>query len=196
MAIRGACERIWGTDSLAERSISVIGLGSVGARLARLLADGGARLVVADIVPDRRQIAEEIGATWTDPASALAAEVDVVAPCALGGTLNEETLPLLACRAIAGAANNQLSTEAIGASLAERGILWVPDFVANAGGIINISVEFEPEGYDASRAETRVRAIADTVRTVLDHAAATGTTPLEAALAVARRRLVDLEVVR
>ena len=84
--------------------------------------------------------------------------------------LDEDTVPLLRCRAIAGAANNQLADDAVAELLAARGILWVPDFVANAGGIVNIAVELEPEGYDAARAEARVRAVADTVRTVLDHA--------------------------
>ena len=75
--------------------------------------------------------------------------------------------------------------------LAARGILWVPDFVANAGGVVNIAVELEPEGYDTARAETRVRAIGDTVRTVLDHADATGATPLAAAMEIARRRVAE-----
>ena len=79
----------------------------------------------------------------------MTADVDVVAPCALGGVLNDETVPALRCKAIAGAANNQLAADALDAALADRGILWAPDFVCNAGGIINICVELEPEGYDA-----------------------------------------------
>jgi leucine dehydrogenase len=98
-------------------------------------------------------------------------------------------LPELRCRAIAGAANNQLADEHVDALLADRGILWVPDFVANAGGVINIAVEFEDGGYRRDRADARVRGVADTVRTVLDHADATGTTPLAAALDIARRRV-------
>jgi glutamate dehydrogenase/leucine dehydrogenase len=121
----------------------------------------------------------------------MTAGVDVLAPCALGGVLNEESVPLLRARAIAGAANNQLAHEAVSELLASRGILWVPDFVTNAGGVVNIAVELEPEGYDTGRAETRVRAIADTVRTVLDHAEATGATPLAAALEIARRRVAE-----
>jgi leucine dehydrogenase len=190
-AIRVACERVWGTASLEGRSVAVIGLGSVGGALARLLAEGGARLVVADIDARRRAVAEELGATWSDPESALGADVDVLAPCALGGVLGEDTVPLLRCRAIAGAANNQLTAEPVGELLAERGVLWVPDFVANAGGIINISVELEPEGYAPDRAEARVRAVGDTVRTVLDHADTTGATPLAAAIEIARRRVAE-----
>jgi leucine dehydrogenase len=142
-------------------------------------------------VESRRELAGRLGAEWTDPASALTAEVDVVAPCALGGVLNDDTVPLLRARAIAGAANNQLAHEGIGEQLADRGILWVPDFVANAGGVVNIAVELEEQGYDEARAETRVRAIGDTVRTVLDHAEATGSTPLAAASEIARRRVEE-----
>jgi leucine dehydrogenase len=190
-AIRVACERVWGSRSLEGRSVAVIGLGSVGGALARLLAEDGARLVVADIDERRRSLADELGASWTDPEAALTADVDVLAPCALGGVLDEDTVPLLRCRAIAGAANNQLAAEPVGELLDRRGILWVPDFVANAGGIINIAVEFEPEGYAPDRAGTRVRAVGDTARAVLDHADATGATPLAAAMEIARRRVAE-----
>jgi leucine dehydrogenase len=190
-AIRVACERVWGTTSLAGRSVALVGLGSVGGVLARLLAEGGAQLVVADIDERRRALADELGARWTDPATALTADVDVVAPCALGGVLDADTVPRLRCRAIAGAANNQLAAEDVGEQLSEREILWIPDFVANAGGIINIAVELEPEGYSAERAEARVRAVGDTVRLILDHAEAAGTTPLAAAMEIARRRVAE-----
>jgi leucine dehydrogenase len=188
-AIRVACERVFGTDSLAGRTISVVGLGHVGGPLARVLAGDGAQLVVTDINPARRALAEELGATWVDSEAALTADVDVLAPCALGGVLNPDTVPRLRCRAIAGAANNQLADDSVGKLLAARGILWVPDFVANAGGVINIAVEFENGGYRRDRADVRVRGVADTVRTVLDHAEATGSTTLAAALDIARRRV-------
>jgi leucine dehydrogenase len=188
-AIRVACERRFGTNSLEGRTVSVVGLGHVGGPLAESLARGGARLVVSDIDERRRELAERIGAEWTDGATALTAEVDVLAPCALGGVLDDLTVPGLRCAVIAGAANNQLAHEGLDRVLAERGILWVPDFVANAGGVINIAVEFEDGGYSRERADARVRGVGDTVRTVLDHADATGATPLAAALEIARRRV-------
>jgi leucine dehydrogenase len=188
-AIRVACERVFGSTSVEGRRVAVVGVGSVGGRLAELLAEGGADLVLADIDERRRGLADRLGARWTDPESALTADVDVLAPCALGGVLDEAVVPQLRARAIAGAANNQLAHESVAELLAASEILWVPDFVANAGGVVNIAVELEPEGYDADRAETRVRAIADTVRTVLDHSEATGTTPLAAATEIARRRV-------
>jgi leucine dehydrogenase len=190
-AIRVACERVFGSTSLEGRSVAVVGVGHVGGPLAEALAAGGATLVLADIEAGRRELADRLGAEWTDPRTALTAEVDVLAPCALGGVLDEETVPALRCRAIAGAANNQLASDDVGELLAARDILWVPDFVANAGGVVNIAVELEEGGYDTARAETNVRAIGDTVRTVLDHADANGTTPLAAAMEIARRRVEE-----
>jgi len=190
-AIRVACERVFGSTSLEGRSVAVVGVGHVGGPLAEALAAGGARLVLADIDAGRRALADRLGAEWTDPRTALTADVDVLAPCALGGVLDEETVPALRCRAIAGAANNQLASDDVGELLAARDILWVPDFVANAGGVVNIAVELEDSGYDTARADTNVRAIADTVRTVLDHADANGTTPLAAAMEIARRRVEE-----
>jgi leucine dehydrogenase len=190
-AIRVACERTWGTDSLAERSVSVIGLGRVGARLAELLAQAGASLVVADVDQGKRAVAERLDARWADPREALTADVDVVAPCALGGLLDHESVPALHCRVVAGAANNQLAAEPVAELLNSRGILWAPDFVANAGGIINVSVELEPAGYDRDRAEARVRAVADTLREIFAAAEAAETSPLNAAMALAQRRLAE-----
>ncbi len=190
-AIRVTCERVWGTSDLAGRSIAVIGLGHVGGTLARGLAAAGASLVLADVALGKRALAEELGAAWAEPGEALRAEVDLVAPCALGGMLDSSTVPLLRCRAVAGAANNQLASDAIAAALHERGILWAPDFVANAGGIINIAVELEPEGYSAERARARVLAIGDTIGTVFDMAESSDTTPLTAAQELARRRLEE-----
>ena len=176
-AIRVACERVWGTPDLSERSVAVVGLGRVGGSLARMLAEAGARLVCADVDEGKRPLADELGADWTDPDAALLADVDVLAPCALGGVLNDETVPALRCRAIAGAANNQLAAESVAEQLTARGILWAPDFVANAGGIINISVELEPEGYSPERAEERVRAVGGTLRTIFDEAEAAAHDP-------------------
>jgi leucine dehydrogenase len=188
-AIRVACERVWGTLDLDGRTIAVVGLGRVGGALARGLAAAGARLVVADVDESKRVLADELGAEWADPAAALRAKVDVLAPCALGAVLDAESVPALHCRAIAGAANNQLASDAAAEQLREREILWAPDFVANAGGIINIAVELEPEGYDARRARDRVLGIGDTVRAIFEDADGAGITPLDAAMRRARRRL-------
>ena len=114
VALRTTCEYAFGTSDLSGRTVAVIGLGSVGGRLAELLHAGGAELVVADVDQSKRELAERLGATWTDPHSAMTAEVDVLAPCALGGVLNDDTVPALRCKAIAGAANNQLASDDAG----------------------------------------------------------------------------------
>jgi leucine dehydrogenase len=189
VAVRATLERVFGSEDVGGRRIAVIGLGSVGGRLAEMLHEGGAELVVADVDQSKRALAERLGATWTDPLSALTAEVDLIAPCALGGVLNDDTVPALRCKAIAGAANNQLADDSLEARIAERGILWAPDFVCNAGGIINIQVELEPDGYDTERANRNVRVVGDTLRTIFDSAAASNTTPLAAALELGRERL-------
>ena len=125
------------------------------------------------------------------PGEALEAAVDVLVPCALGGVLDHDTAPRVQAPVIAGAANNQLADDDVAGLLAQRGVLWAPDFVVNAGGIVNISVELDPAGYDPRRARRRVRGIADTLRRIFEDAAATGATPLQAAMALARERLAE-----
>ena len=190
-AIEVACERHFGSSSLKGRSVAVAGLGHVGARIAKLLAKAGAKLVVADIDRGKRALADDLGAKWVTPGKALSAPVDVYAPCALGGILDHETVPALQAPVVAGAANNQLADDSVAGLLRDRGIVWAPDFVANAGGIINIAVEFDPEGYDPKRAEQRVRGIGDTLRKVFADADAANATPLDAAMALAERNLAQ-----
>lgn len=188
-SIETICERLFGSPSLRGRSVAVLGLGHVGSRVARACARAGAQLVVTDVDPAKRALAEQLGARWTTPGRALTAKVDVLSPCALGAVLDEQAVPRLRCRAIAGAANNQLSQERVADLLAARGILWAPDFVVNAGGIVNIAVELRPEGYDAAVARRDCRAIGTTLAGVLDAAEAERVTPLAAANALAQRRL-------
>jgi leucine dehydrogenase len=189
-AVLASVEQALGSTSLKGRSVAVVGLGSVGLRLARLLARRGARLLVADIDARKRDDAARLGARWVKPEKAMLAAVDVLAPCALGAVLDHETVPALQAPVVAGAANNQLADESVADLLARRGVLWAPDFVANAGGIINISVELEPGGYDPRLARQRVRGIGSTLRSIYD-AAAGGMTPLAAAMELARMNLSD-----
>ena len=186
-SIRAACERAFADPSLRGRTICVLGLGHVGSRVARRCARAGARLIVADVDESRRALAEQIGAEWAVPDRAWEAPVDVLAPCALGGLLDDAAVPRLRCRVIAGAANNQLADERIAERLQARGILWAPDFVANAGGLINIAEEVG--GYDPTVARQRVRGIGETLREIFDRSDSTGETPLAAALDLARHRL-------
>jgi leucine dehydrogenase len=188
-AIRASLERKLGSADPKGRTVVVSGLGHVGAALAKLLAKAGAKLVVADIDRSKKAIAEQLGARWVTPAKALTLSADVFAPCALGGVLDHESVPALQVPVVAGAANNQLADDTIADLLAERQILWAPDFVANAGGIINISVELSRGGYDPERARAKVEGVGDTIREIYDFAQDHGDTPFSAALALAQRRV-------
>ena len=188
-AIEASCERVFGDASLRGRTICVSGLGHVGMPLAKGLLKAGAKVVGTDIARGRREELLAAGGRWIPPERALAHAADVFAPCALGGVLTPETVAELRAPIVAGAANNQLADDSVAEELAARGILWAPDFVANAGGIINIAVELEPEGYDPRRARARVRGIGDTMRRIFDEAGSRETTPLAAAMALARQRL-------
>jgi leucine dehydrogenase len=188
-AMRACCDRVFGSRELSGRSVAVVGVGRVGSRLAELLSRAGATVFVADIDESKRSFAEQLGARWCDPNVALQAEVDVLAPCALGGVINESNVERLRCAIVCGSANNQLAHEGLAEDLHARDVLYAPDFVANAGGLINIAVE--REGYDRERALERVHGIEDTMEELLDEAETTGATPLAAAYRLARRRLED-----
>ncbi len=132
-----------GKDSLDGVSVAVQGVGNVGLHLCRLLHEAGAELIVADVNRESlKRASDELPVTVVPPAKVLFADVDVLAPCALGNVLTSLTIPKIKAKIIAGGANNQLSTEADGARLAERDILYAPDYVINAGGIINVAHEY------------------------------------------------------
>jgi leucine dehydrogenase len=193
VGIEVSCERVFGTPSLAGRTIAISGLGNVGGRVATACAEAGATLLVSDIDPRKRALADSLSARWVEPEEALSAPVDVLAPCALGGLLDHESVLRLGAPIVAGAANNQLAGDEIAGLLVERGVLWAPDFVVNAGGIINISVELEESGYDPRRAGERVRGIGSTLERIFDDASARGVSPLDAAMVLARARLAEAE---
>jgi glutamate dehydrogenase/leucine dehydrogenase len=187
-ALRAVCTQRYGTAGLTGRRLAVVGLGNVGGNLARMLAAAGAELLVADIDPAKRALADEIGAAWTRPEEAITAAVDVLVPATLGGLLTEEVVPALRCAAIAGPANNQLAAPAVADLLHRRGITWVPDYVVSAGGVIGtLSMELHRRTADEARA--LVLGIEDTVRELLDAAERAGGTPARAAHELARRRL-------
>jgi leucine dehydrogenase len=190
-AIVASCERAFSDRSLGGRTICVVGLGHVGSRVAKRCARAGATLHVADVDERKRGLAAQLGARWSTPAEALLSDVEVLVPCALGGIFDDETVPRLRCRVVAGAANNQLANDRVADLLHERGILWAPDFVVNAGGLINIAEEFG--GYVPASARRRVRSIGDTLRQIYAHSDADRTTPLAAALKLAAQRLANAD---
>jgi leucine dehydrogenase len=166
-------------------------LGHVGWDLCRQLADEGVRLSVSDIRREHVERAvESFGATPVDANSVFDVEADVFAPCALGAVINDNTLPRLKVAVVAGSANNQLAENRHGASLADRGILYAPDYVINAGGVINISHEFGPSGsgYDRTTAFAHVDRIHDTLITIFKRADAEGIPTNVAADRIAEER--------
>ncbi|MBI2708244.1 MAG: Glu/Leu/Phe/Val dehydrogenase [Actinobacteria bacterium] len=196
-AMRTVAEQVWGSASLEGRHVVVSGVGKVGRVLCDHLAEAGARLTVADVVPAAaKAAAAAVGAQIVEPDEAAQVECDIFAPCALGAVLSERTVPKLRCAAVCGSANNQLATPADGRRLAEMGVLYAPDYVVNAGGVINIAEERSGTGYDHDRAWARIAAIAGNLRRVLDVAARDGIPPADAADRVAEERIASMASVR
>ncbi|MDG4836087.1 Glu/Leu/Phe/Val dehydrogenase [Micromonospora sp. WMMD967] len=191
--MRAAAEHVWGTPSLRGRRIGVAGLGKVGKYLTGHLLEDGAEVVATDVNPKALEWvrSNHPQVTLMDDASALvAADIDVYAPCALGGALNDDTVPALRAKVVTGAANNQLAHPGIEKLLADRGILYTPDYVVNAGGVIQVADEIE--GFNFDRAKLRATRIYDTTREILRLADAEGVPPAVAADRLAERRMADI----
>lgn len=192
-AMKAVAEHLWGTPSLAGRRVGIAGAGKVGGRLAgHVLAEGG-RVLVADVDPDavaRLRAAHpdvEVAASADD---LVEADLDVLSPCALGGAVTPEVAARLTAAAVCGGANNQLTEPGLADVLATRGVLYAPDFLVNAGGVIAVGAEYAGRGrYDDGPARERARAIGATLLDVLRRAEAAGTTPLAAAERLAEERV-------
>ncbi|HEY8029561.1 MAG TPA: Glu/Leu/Phe/Val dehydrogenase dimerization domain-containing protein [Gaiellaceae bacterium] len=184
-AIRATVEHVFGSPDLAGKRILVQGAGAVGADLVRLLQANGAEVLVSDVDESR---AATTGAIVVPAADLIGTECDVYAPCAVGGTLNAETIPRLRCRAVAGCANNQLAEPDDGDRLHEAGILYAPDYVANAGGVIQL-VGLEDLGWSESELMDGLARIGDTLRTLFHTASEQGITPAAAAEQLAAARV-------
>lgn len=187
--MKAATRELTGTDSLKGLRVAIQGTGSVGEHLARLVHEEGARLLLTDVDARRlSRVARAFDAEAVSPAAIFSADVDVFAPCALGAILDDHSIPQLKARIVAGAANNQLADEGRHSSLlAERGILYCPDYVINAGGLINVYNEII--GYDRSRAMAQAQKIFDTTAEVLQRARESGVTTQQAAMEIARQRI-------
>jgi leucine dehydrogenase len=186
-AIRASCAHRYGNGDLLGRRVSVVGLGHVGSHLAERLAAGGADLAVTDIDPGRRKLAERLDARWLDPVEAITAECDVLAPCALGAAIDGDVAERLRCEIVCGAANNVLADPSLAEGLAERGVLYAPDFIANAGGLINVYGELQ--SLDRDRLEPLLDGIGEALARVFRAATERSVTPLDAASALAEERL-------
>ncbi len=180
--IRAAAARRLGSEDLSGLTVTIQGCGNVARHLARMLVAAGAELVVADIDRDAAdRMVREFGARSVDPGEIYDQTADIFAPCALGGVLNDDTIPRLKAAIVCGGANNQLAEERHGRQLAEHGILYAPDYVVNAGGAMSASREALSGVYDDTALEVRVSGIHETCITVFDYAEAHGIDPGEAA---------------
>lgn len=167
LGLRAACGRKFGTDDLRGRTVAVQGVGAVGSALVRRLVEAGAKVTIADRDTARvENLARELGVATSSVENIVGIECDVFAPCALGAVINDRSIDGLRCKVIAGAANNVLHEPRHGRILFERGILYAPDYVINAGGIINVSVEFHQGGYDEAVALRRIERIPEALRQV------------------------------
>jgi len=187
-SIRATLERVTGSADVSGRRITISGLGQVGSRLAVRLAAEGAQLAVTDVNPLKRDLALQLGAGWSEPGTEHLVAADVFVPAGIGGILTDEVIDSLDALAVCGPANNPLAAHVGAARLAGRGILYAPDFLVNAGGVIYLDLEAKKLGTKAE-IMTRVAAIGDTVRRVFDESEARGITPLEAAEDLAAERL-------
>ncbi len=189
--IRASVAHAFGSADLSGRTVVVQGVGAVGDPLARQLDAAGARLVLADVDEVRaKELGVELGAEVVAADDAIETPCDVFSPCATGGVLSAETIPRLRCRVIAGAANNQLADPDDAERLAARGILYAPDYVVNAGGIIHLA-SLEMLGESLAERDERVRAIGDTLAEVFRVADAAGISTGAAAERMVRARLEE-----
>ena len=187
-AIQASAKQRWGSDDLTGKVVTIQGCGNVGRFLAKELHEAGAKLIVSDIDPERTaRVATDTGATVVQGDDIYTAKADIFAPCALGGIINDETLPKLKVEVIAGAANNQLLEPRHGDKLEEMGMQYAPDYVANAGGVINVFGEVA--GWDADRALRKADDIYETILTVFEIAKTEGIPSYVAADRLAERRL-------
>ncbi len=186
--LKAAARHRWGHETLAGRTIAVQGLGNVGWHLCQYVTEDGAKLVVADI--DESRVAKAVatfGALKADPNAIHAAKADIFAPCAMGAGLTTETIPSLGCEIVGGAANNQLSHDELGELLRRNGILYAPDFVINAGGMIRVASE--RDGFDQDLVDRRVQRIGTTLSAIFEQADMEQTSTHAAALGIAQERL-------
>ena len=189
--ILAAVNEVYGSDDLSGKKVAVQGLGSVGYSICKHLHDAGAKLYVTDIRKDSiDRVVNDMGATAVAPDEIYSVDCDIFVPCAMGAVINDFTIEQLKCKIVAGSANNQLADEKHGQMLKEKGILYVPDFVINSGGVINVYEELK--GYNKDRAMGRASAIYDSVKRVIEISKRDGIATSEAAERMAEERMAGM----
>ena len=187
-AMQASTKHLWNSDNLSGLTIAVQGCGHVGFHLAKMLHEAGAKLIVSDLNERNvSRVEDECGAQPVAPNEIFEVSADIFAPCALGGVLNDETIPRLKAKIVAGAANNQLLEERHGQMLKEKNILYAPDYVANVGGVFNGCTELL--GWAAERAHKKIEEIYDTMLTIYESASAEEISTNKAADRLAESRL-------
>jgi leucine dehydrogenase len=190
MGMKAAAKKAFGTDSLQGKRIGVQGVGQVGRYLIDYLVKEGAELLITDIFEDKvQEVAKATGATAVDPSVIYDLAMDIYAPCALGATINDQTIDRLKCAVIAGGANNQLENEARhGKILMEKGIIYAPDFLINAGGVINVGAEYFGD-YHKDLVFAQTEKIYDTCLIILTKSEKENIPAQQAAIDVAKARI-------
>ena len=188
--IQATAKRLFGTDSLEGKTVAVQGLGSVGSELVPHLFWAGANLILADVDEKKAEsLAKLYGGKVVSPDQIFSVECDIFSPCARGAVINDHTIPVFRCKAIAGAANNQLLRDAHALILKERGILYAPDFVLNAGGLLNVSTEILDAGYHPSIPRAKIQKIYDCLLAIYEMADRNNDSTHAAALSLAEYRI-------
>lgn len=190
VGMKACAKAVWGSDSLRGRRVAMQGFGKVGTRAARHLLDEGAQVVATALHDSTLRKARSMGVEVVAPEEIYDVDCDIFSPCALGGVINRDTIPRLTCRIVAGAANNQLASAADGEELHRRDVLYAPDFVINAGGIINLSVEVG-RSYDPRVARAKTERIYRVVERVIQTSRREGMPTTWAANQLAEERLAE-----
>jgi valine dehydrogenase (NAD+) len=191
--MRAAANHVWGSPSLKDKRVGIAGVGKVGNHLTSHLIEDGASVVVTDVKPaavDALRAAYPQVEVVADTAELITSDIDVYAPCALGGALNDDTVPMLRAKIVAGGANNQLAHPGVEKLLEDRGILYAPDYVVNSGGVIQVADEIH--GFSFERAKARASQIFQTTARILEQAEAEGVPPAVAADRLAERRMAEV----
>lgn len=188
-AMHGALRAVFGSAEVKGKTVTIKGMGKVGYALAQRLHADGASLIVADIDPARtKQAQEEMpGIVVVDPSEARAMACDVYAPCALGGDITAENLHEIKAKIVCGAANNQLESDAVAPLLMQRGIVYVPDFISNAGGLIDVVDELNPNGYSLDRVHATIQKVEQTTVDVLAASQSQNKDPLAVAHSIGKK---------
>ena len=196
MGMKACADQVWGNGGLKGKRVAVQGFGKVAGKLCEHLEEEGTQVVVTDVFEDALDRARDKGYEVVDPDDIYTTDCDIFAPCALGGVLNPQTIPQLRCRVVAGGANNQLLSAEDGVELHRRGMLYAPDYIVNAGGVINVEAELGDGGYSEERAREKTERIYEIMAGVIRTSQAEEVSTAVAAARLAEDRLNSVRSVR